>query len=117
MQKSVFRLKGPSISSHNPLDGLSVQLRIGAQLNLTRVTMKRKETTRKVMNLPGNSFMLHLPVRAEYFLSSIGEKKVVVASSYADTQNKIEARDSHQLFNTRTAMRWHLKKGQLFHLI
>ena len=66
--------------------------------------MKRKETTPKVMNLLGNSFMLHLLV--QYKLSGIvGKKKVAVASSYADIQNTIEARDSGQLFNTTTTMR------------
>ena len=57
VQRIVIRLKGPRQSVHNPLDGRRGQL-IRCTIELHQTT-KRKETTPKVMDLPG-SFMMYM---------------------------------------------------------
>ena len=69
----VIRLKGPRHSFHNLLDSLRVQP-LNYVHNWTSPTTKRKETTPKVVNLPGHSNMMHWSC-VSVKLSSSSEKE------------------------------------------
>ena len=104
VQKLVFRLKGPPISSHNPLDGLR-----GQPCELVRnwtspETMKRKKTTPKVVNLPGHSIMSHLLGQADHSLGQRWKRKAGAADNYWSLNSKKVSPQTASSSSTKTTL-------------
>ena len=117
VQKLVFRLKGPPISSHNPLDGLR-----GQPCELVRnwtspETMKRKKTTPKVVNLPGHSIMSHLLGQADHSLGQRWKKEGWRSRQLLifEIQKRWVPKQRAAVQQKRHSTRWEAKNGRLLH--